>query len=173
MVGEQDKSGIDSTGGMGSMGTGDGKGFTLVELLIAMLIVAVLAAIGVPAYQGAKQKALYGQFQANAHQIEVALERFAIDHQGNYPQDGMFFQPPPGGFTPGYVTWNQSWRIDYEVHGNGSSGSYTGLEFYYPGEGYRGLCDSAVNRACYGHGEPIPGQKSRIWIFHEKAEIIP
>jgi len=158
---------------MGSVGTGDGKGFTLVELLIAMLVIAILAAIAVPAYQGVKQKALYAQFQANAHQIEVALEGFAIDHQGRYPQDGMFFAPPPGGFSPGYINWNQSWRIDYEVHGNVSGGSYTGLEFYYPEEGYRGLCNSPVNRASYGHGGSIPGQKSRIWIFHERAEIAP
>ena len=148
-------------------------GFTLVELLITVLVIATLAAIAIPTFLGARQRALYAQFQGNAHQIGVALENFAIDHGGRYPQDGMFFNPPPGGFTPGYINWNQAWRIDYEVHGNGSGGRYVGLEYFYPGEGYHALCNNASNRALYPHGEAIPGQKSRIWIFHESAEIVP
>jgi len=149
------------------------RGFTLVELLIAVLVIAILAAITVPVFLGAKQRALYAQFQANAHQIGVALEYFAIDREGRYPKDGMFFDPPPGGFTPGYINWSQDWRIDYEVHGNGSGGSYVGLEYYYPGQGYQGLCNNATYRSSYGHGEAIPGRKNRIWIFHENAQIIP
>jgi len=155
------------------MEMGDRRGFTLVELLIVILVVATLAAIAIPAFQGAKERALYAQFQANAHQIGVALEHFAIDHQGRYPQDGFFMSPPAGGFSPGYINWSADWRIDYEVHNNGSGGNYIGLEFYYPGEGYRALCDNPVNRASYPHGDPIPGQKNRIWIFHERAEIMP
>ena len=104
------------------------------ELLIVVAVIAILAAIAIPALMGAKERALYAQFQANAHQIGVALENFAIDHEGRYPRDGMYFSPPPGGFTPGYINWNQDWRIDYEVHGNGSGGSYVGLEYFYPGQ---------------------------------------
>ncbi|HEX9920174.1 MAG TPA: prepilin-type N-terminal cleavage/methylation domain-containing protein [Candidatus Methylomirabilis sp.] len=148
-------------------------GFTLVELLIVVAVIAILAAIAIPALMGAKERAWYAQFQANAHQIGVALENFAIDHEGRYPKDGMFFNPPPGGFTPGYINWNQDWRIDYEVHGNGSGGSYVGLEYFYPGQGYQALCDNATYRTSYAHGEPIPGRRNRIWIFHESSEIMP
>jgi prepilin-type N-terminal cleavage/methylation domain-containing protein len=149
------------------------KGFTLVELLIAVAVIAILAAIAIPTLVGARQRSLYAQFQGNAHQIGVALENYAIDHGGKYPRDGMFFGPPPDGFAPGYVNWNQGWQIDYEVHDNGSGGQYVGLEYFYPGEGYQALCNNAANRVSYSHGEAIAGTKNRMWIFHESAEIMP
>jgi prepilin-type N-terminal cleavage/methylation domain-containing protein len=151
----------------------DARGFTLIELLITVLVIAILAAIGIAVFAGARERALYAQFQGNAHQIGVGLENYAIDHGGKYPRDGILFNPPPGGFTPGYVNWNQGWRIDFEVHSNGSGGSYVGLEYFYPGQGYQALCNNATNRRLYGHGEVIPGRKNRIWIFHESAEIMP
>lgn len=151
----------------------DQRGFTLVEMLIVVAVIATLAAIAIPALLGARERALYAQFQGNAHQIGVALERYAIDHNGRYPKDGMFFDAPPDGFNPGYINWSLDWRIDYDVHGNGNGGNYVGLEYYYPGQGYQGLCNNATNRANYPHGEPIPGTGNRIWIFHESGPIMP
>jgi prepilin-type N-terminal cleavage/methylation domain-containing protein len=148
-------------------------GFTIVELLIVILAIGTLAAIAIPTFLEARQRALYAQFQANAHQIGIALENFAVDHQGRYPGDGVFFSPPPGGFSPGYINWNQGWRIDYEVHGNGSGGTYIGLEYSYPTEAYQSLCNTPANRTSYPRGESIPGTRNRIWIFHEGAPIMP
>jgi type IV pilus assembly protein PilA len=41
------------------------KGFTLIELLVVIAILGILAAVGVPAYQGFQQKAKYNSAKAN------------------------------------------------------------------------------------------------------------
>jgi len=60
-------------------------GFTLVELLVVMVIILILAGIGLKHLSGAKEKAKNLQVSAGVHEIHVALEAYAIDHNGFYP----------------------------------------------------------------------------------------
>lgn len=41
------------------------RGFTLIELLVVIAILGILAAVGIPAYQGFQQKAKYNSAKAN------------------------------------------------------------------------------------------------------------
>ncbi|MEN6305862.1 MAG: type II secretion system protein [Armatimonadia bacterium] len=60
------------------------KGFTLVELLVVIGIIAILMAILFPVFQTVREKARQAKCQANLHQIAVALKEFRADH-GHYP----------------------------------------------------------------------------------------
>lgn len=59
-------------------------GFTLVELLVAMTIVAVLVALSLVSYQGARKNARDGQRKADLEQIRSALEICRADTD-SYP----------------------------------------------------------------------------------------
>ena len=52
------------------------KGFSLVELMIALAIVGVVSSIAYPTYQGYIQDTYHGQAQADVKSCGMALERF-------------------------------------------------------------------------------------------------
>jgi prepilin-type processing-associated H-X9-DG protein/prepilin-type N-terminal cleavage/methylation domain-containing protein len=64
------------------------KGFTLVELLVVIGIIAVLVAILLPALKRARQAADLAACLSNLRQIGAASSNFAIEHQGYYPIAG-------------------------------------------------------------------------------------
>ena len=51
------------------------QGFTLIELMIVLVIVAIFAAIAIPSYQSYVRRAHASQAQDQLQQIAVALER--------------------------------------------------------------------------------------------------
>lgn len=59
--------------------------FTLIELLIVITIIAVLAGIALPAYNGVKERGDQTKDLSNAKQVGLALRQFAIDNNGAYP----------------------------------------------------------------------------------------
>ncbi|MHA2636228.1 MAG: type II secretion system protein [bacterium JZ-2024 1] len=61
------------------------KGFTLIELLVVMVIIGILISMAVPNYIKAKDRARETQVQSRLHTIRTALERYAVDNDGNYP----------------------------------------------------------------------------------------
>jgi prepilin-type N-terminal cleavage/methylation domain-containing protein len=85
------------------------RGFTLIELLVVITIIGILAAIALPNYIKAKDKAKEAEVKANCHTIQIALERYATDHSGVYPNYIL------GGDTRGWdersgcraLTWNK------------------------------------------------------------------
>ena len=68
------------------------KGFTLVELLLVVLIIAVLASIVVPRMTGAAAEANKSKCDANRANAIRALELYAANNSGVYPTNDAAFQ---------------------------------------------------------------------------------
>jgi prepilin-type N-terminal cleavage/methylation domain-containing protein len=79
---------------------GQQKGFTLIEVLIVAAVVGTLAAVAIPQFAGAKEKAYVTAMQADLHIIALYQEQFAAENHGQYFSGTATPDTPLNGFTP-------------------------------------------------------------------------
>ena len=59
-------------------------GFTLIELMVAVVILGVLAAISIPNYISMQDRAKEASVKSLAHTVQLAAEEYCTRHDGEY-----------------------------------------------------------------------------------------
>jgi len=78
----------------------NGKGFTLIELMIAIAIVGILAAIAVPNFIAFRNKSFCSAVESDAKNIELSVaDYFAIPTHDTIAMGDQSFIPPVNNYT--------------------------------------------------------------------------
>lgn len=65
--------------------TGRASGFTIIELLVVVAIIALLTSIAMVIYTDAREKGRDGRRFEDIQQIKNAIELYSVDHAGLFP----------------------------------------------------------------------------------------
>ena len=69
-------------------------GFSLIEILIVVSILGILAAIVVPRFTNASDRAKGGALSSQLHAIKQSLVRYSSEHGNNYPTEDQLVTNP-------------------------------------------------------------------------------
>lgn len=71
-------------------------GFTIVELLVVIVVIGILAAIGVLAFNGVQRNATVGLTQADLRNAGSVLATYRVENNDRYPTDDSLLTPSNG-----------------------------------------------------------------------------
>ena len=76
------------------------KGFTLVEIMIVVVIIGLLAALSIPAFQGVRERSLQSVMDNDARQISAAATQYFLEQDVATVTLGQLTAVGPDGAQP-------------------------------------------------------------------------
>ena len=125
-------------------------GFTLIELMIAIAILAIITTIAVPAYQGYIREAQLGTARINADSLRVFLEDWRLENS-TYQIAGDTVYDPKDKAELGWTPDGDQDLYDYQIVG-ATTNSYTVVITYTP-SGRWLRCENRMTTCCDGTGD--------------------
>lgn len=128
-----------------------GRGFTLIEMLVSIAIVAVVLGLAIPALRYARDSARTAQCLTNSRQIAASINTFAGSNRDRFPENRTMVSDREyitwrGKFQEdGYISSAESWQCP--SHRNPGPQS----EFGYSEDGITCVGDVTSSYALNGH----------------------
>lgn len=129
------------------------KAFTLIELLLVLVILAILAAVVVPKFAGRSEQARKTAAKTDIKTIETALDAFEQDN-GHYPStesglSALVTQPSDatnwhGPYLKGNVVPQDPWKHPYQYRFPGSQNP-NGYDLYSTGPDGKDSSGNEIN----------------------------
>jgi type IV pilus assembly protein PilA len=84
----------------------DDKGFTLIELMVVVLIIAILIAIAIPTFLGLRKRAQDRAAQSDLRNALTAAKAYYTDDDTYDPAGAAVFNAAEGALVEPSLTWN-------------------------------------------------------------------
>lgn len=126
------------------------RGFTIVELLIVIVVIGILAAITIVAYNGVQQRSRDSRRDSDMHTLKTALEMYQVDNAtypgvcsagDGYGCDVTFLTAALSAYIKSMPTEPLSTRTQYQYVRGTTSSSY-GILVQYEA---KPVCKTGVN----------------------------
>jgi type IV pilus assembly protein PilE len=129
------------------------RGFTLIELMIAVAILAIVSAIAVPLYNNYIREGRLGAMRQNLDTLRIALEDFRLENAaGNYGAAATYSTTAAVGTQFNWQPDGDAGRYTYGVRTTaGTPPSYDAWAVD-PVALVWLRCDNRMNRCCNGTG---------------------
>jgi len=98
------------------------KGFTLIELMIVIAIIAILAAILIPNFLHARNESVTAACEGNEKQLATAEEEYSVDNGGAYASLTVLTTPYISVVITDPVKKGNKYTV--VIPGGGTNGSY-------------------------------------------------
>ncbi|MDR9439820.1 MAG: type IV pilin protein [Halomonas sp.] len=115
-------------------------GFTLIELMIAVTIISILAAIAIPSYQGYVERSLRSDAHAGLNVAAGELERCYTKHY-SYSSDNCSItsSSPDGNYS---ITYSEDGSVGYIISASTTRDDGCSGDITLNGQGVRGPSES-------------------------------